>query len=72
VSLLDQHNEQEREWAIRVHCDVKNIPGPHLLPCSSQRAAHKRAEWWETNRPDVRVELLSRVLITTYGPWENQ
>lgn len=67
---MNEHEEREDEWAVRVHTTIRDLRGPHLLPCSSQRAAQKRLEWWDANRPDVRVELLHRAVITSYGPWE--
>jgi hypothetical protein len=65
-----EREEREQEWAVRVHTTIRDVPGPHLLTCSSYRAACKRLEWWEANRPEVKAELLGRDVITTYGPWE--
>lgn len=73
-------SEREYEWAVRIQTPITTtdaeggqteIPGPHLLECSSERAAWKRLEWWEANRPEGRPKLVRREVITTFGAWED-
>jgi hypothetical protein len=57
------------EWAVRVHYAINGIPGPHILECSDNGLALLRLEWFRTNRPEARPELLRRTVVTTRDEW---
>lgn len=59
----------EWAWAVRVHADRGDLPGPHILECSSEQVARQRLDWWQRKRPDAQPELLRREVVTTVGPW---
>lgn len=60
------------EWAIRVHCLIRDIPGPHILDCSSETVVRHRFTWWQANRPDASPELLRRTVTVTRSAWQRE
>jgi hypothetical protein len=63
-----EHTHQE--WAVRVHCLMSGVPGPHVLECSDNGLALLRLEWWRTHRPEARPELLVRDVVVTVHEWK--
>lgn len=58
------------EFAVRIHCAMRDVPGPHVLDCDDYAMAMVRLQWWQAHRPDAQPELLRRTVTTTVAEWE--
>jgi hypothetical protein len=61
---------EHQEWAIRIHCPIGGVPGPHLLlSYRDENVTRMRYAWWCEHRPDAQPELLTRIVLEFRERW---